>query len=509
MTLLRDGYARFVPARAKKILPKSMRRALERWVEGGLSAVRKVAGPIRNERDLRNAVAAVDGLLNATGWPEDEGTIHKFYRTLAFGEIVRTIDLIAQADGIEASRLQRRLSSRLFAPVRGFSSRQEAAAVRIGYIPTSPMPSRAANNVHVMKMCGAITKNGTDVCLVFVKNAATGEIDRKKFFESYDVQHEFSIACVEQSESSGIDYYRCVCAAIEEGCTHVLTRSLAAAYFSVLAGLPTSLDLHKPIDDSEGAMARNLFRSPSFRSLVTISRALKEQTAESFPPVAAKIAVVPNAGERLAHSSSTFDFIRVAGCTFNVGYTGHLYPGKGAEIIIQLAQRLPDVAFHVLGGYEAEIEKWKSKGGGLPNIVFYGYRPHSHVANFLECTDIVIAPFLRRVIVHGGKDDHASWMSPLKIFEYMAAGKPIISSDLAVLREILVHEENALLCDPDDIESWVRSVDRLRKEPQLMRSLATAARSQFEIRHTWEKRAAAVVAPLIRKSQIENGEQLV
>jgi glycosyltransferase involved in cell wall biosynthesis len=107
------------------------------------------------------------------------------------------------------------------------------------------------------------------------------------------------------------------------------------------------------------------------------------------------------------------------------------------------------------------------------------------------------------VIVHGGKDDHASWMSPLKIFEYMAAGKPIISSDLAVLREILVHEENALLCDPDDIEGWVNSVDRLRRDPQLMLSLATAARYQFDVRHTWEKRAAAVVAPLIGKSQIE------
>ncbi len=58
-------------------------------------------------------------------------------------------------------------------------------------------------------------------------------------------------------------------------------------------------------------------------------------------------------------------------------------------------------------------------------------------------------------------------MSPLKLFEYMAHGLPIVSSDLPALREVLENESNALLCDPDDIVAWVSAIERLRSSLQL------------------------------------------
>jgi glycosyltransferase involved in cell wall biosynthesis len=87
-------------------------------------------------------------------------------------------------------------------------------------------------------------------------------------------------------------------------------------------------------------------------------------------------------------------------------------------------------------------------------------------------------------------------MSPLKIFECMAHAKPIVSSDLPVLREVLTDEVNALLCDPDDIESWVNAIERLRKDQDLRARLAERARLDFDTNYSWAKRADKIAALL-------------
>ncbi len=86
-------------------------------------------------------------------------------------------------------------------------------------------------------------------------------------------------------------------------------------------------------------------------------------------------------------------------------------------------------------------------------------------------------------------------MSPLKMFEYMAAGKPILASDLPILREVLRHEHNCLLCDPSNIDTWVASLKRLLAEQALARTLAETARRDFLKNYTWSARAQTVLQP--------------
>ena len=88
-------------------------------------------------------------------------------------------------------------------------------------------------------------------------------------------------------------------------------------------------------------------------------------------------------------------------------------------------------------------------------------------------------------------------MSPLKLFEYMAHGLPIVSSDLPVLKEVLEDGRNALLCDPDDIESWISAITQLQHDKLLRRQLSLQARDDFEQNYTWEIRAAKALAPLL------------
>lgn len=98
-----------------------------------------------------------------------------------------------------------------------------------------------------------------------------------------------------------------------------------------------------------------------------------------------------------------------------------------------------------------------------------------------------------RVSTAASKDaDIARWTSPLKLFEYMAAGLPIVSSDLPVLRDVLKPEVNALLCEPDQPKQWCEQLKRLWRHPAA-EQLGRRARQDFETRYSWRARARGIL----------------
>src|SRR5690606_25873362 len=106
--------------------------------------------------------------------------------------------------------------------------------------------------------------------------------------------------------------------------------------------------------------------------------------------------------------------------------------------------------------------------------------------------DVGLLPARRRVIISSGADI-GEWMSPLKLFEYMACRLAIVASELTVVREVLEDEENALLVPPDDVGRWVDAISRLERDPGLRTRLAARACEDFHERHTWTERSARVL----------------
>jgi glycosyltransferase involved in cell wall biosynthesis len=97
-------------------------------------------------------------------------------------------------------------------------------------------------------------------------------------------------------------------------------------------------------------------------------------------------------------------------------------------------------------------------------------------------------------------------MSPLKVFGYMAAARPIICSDLPVLREVIEDGRNGLLVPPADPDAWAAALKRLLGDKNLRASLATTAHSDFLSRHTWRQRASRVIAGLSGSLEPADGQ---
>jgi glycosyltransferase involved in cell wall biosynthesis len=127
----------------------------------------------------------------------------------------------------------------------------------------------------------------------------------------------------------------------------------------------------------------------------------------------------------------------------------------------------------------------------------HGFIPHGRLGQLFERFDIALAPYHPvGVGVAGGSGDTARWMSPLKLFEYMAHSKAIVCSDVPVLREVLQDRVTALLVSPMDIAAWEAAVRALEASPEWRRSLGDEARKILEARYTWDIRARHVLAGL-------------
>ena len=180
-----------------------------------------------------------------------------------------------------------------------------------------------------------------------------------------------------------------------------------------------------------------------------------------------------------------------ADASLDLGYIGSLFPGKGAEGGFQIAETRPKHRFHIVGGSRDEIQALKCQAPA--NVVFHGRVAPGRVREMARSFDVLLLPSRHRVEAAGAVDIGA-YTSPLKLFEYMAAGRPVIASRLPVLEEVLASEHNALLAEPDAPEQWAAAIDRLVADVTLREALARRALVDLLNEYTWDQRAEHVLA---------------
>jgi len=372
--------------------------------------------------------------------------------------------------------------------------------MKVAYLSASTIPSNYANSVHVMKMCQAFVKNGHEVVLYARKSGEQVE-DEHRY---YGVEHCFDI---EKQSWLPLRYAGGLLYGIQVR-KKVLRNPLPDIFYgrdlySLLAvasiGCPLIYEAHAPPENRvRQYLETRLLNSPNFRHLVVISNALRSEYLRLFPKLEESRVVVAHDGADLPESleieRKSFVLPGREGC-IQVGYVGSLYPGKGMEVVVQLPARLPELDFHVVGGTQGSIERWKTHIE-VKNFFFHGFIPHGLLGKYYHSLDILLAPYQNRVtLTTKGKGDISKWMSPLKIFEYMAHAKAIVASDLPVLKEVLCHEVNSLLCPPQDIEAWQNALLELANNSSLRTALGDTARQEFVKRYTWKGRGEVVHAP--------------
>ncbi len=177
------------------------------------------------------------------------------------------------------------------------------------------------------------------------------------------------------------------------------------------------------------------------------------------------------------------------------GFTGHFYPGRGTGLLLELARSLPTLNFLWVGGTPEAVEEWRNRLNAVrsENVTLTGFVDNISLPLYQAAADMLLMPYSRTISASSGQQI-GEVINPMKMFEYMAAGRAIVTADLPVIREVL-DESRAVFCPPDDLPAWTGSLLKLSRDPERRETLARNALREVE-KHTWIVRARNAVRDL-------------
>ncbi len=367
--------------------------------------------------------------------------------------------------------------------------------MRIALISASRVPSRTANSIELMKVCQAFVDLGHDIHL-WLPGPET-KIVWAELKELYGIRDSFPISRLTSFRVfRRYDFsLRAVLKARAWNPSLFYVWPLQAAAIASSLGLPTALEVH---DRPQGRLGPILFRrfleGRGATRVLPITEAMREWLSDAYqvdlePPFAlvapmgmdlAQYHNLPdpeNAREKLGLNKG-----------FTAGYAGHLYAGRGIDMLMDLAWRNPDVHFLWAGGEPEAVEFWRSRlqKAGLQNVKLFGFVPNERLPYVQAACDVLLMPYERKISVSSGGDT-AQFASPMKQFEYLASGRAILASDLPVFREVL-NEGNAILLPPNDVAAWDQALNQLIADDSRRNSLAERARKDAA-QYDWRDRA--------------------
>ncbi len=371
--------------------------------------------------------------------------------------------------------------------------------MRIAAITNSRIPSTTANSIQALKACQGMVLNGHQVMIVAPREVQP--MSKEALLNHYGLMIEPEINYVPSLRLlRRYDLiFHAQAAARKFQAELIYTWLPQSAVLGLRNHYPVVLEMHADLTGTLGKRwLRGFWRLPGHKRMTVTTRALRERLEDSagfsFPDHS--ILVIPNAVDIERYQDLPTP--REARSRLNLrqqmtlGFTGHVYPGRGAQLLISLAKRMPDLQILWVGGISESVEYWRGviKQAGLTNLVLTGFVDNSKLPLYQAAADILLMPYGRSISASSGQDI-AEVINPMKMFEYMATSRPIISADLPAIREIL-NEDNSVLCEPDNLEAWILAIKGLLANDSLR--IRLGARAREDVREfSWKIRAQRIL----------------
>jgi len=375
-------------------------------------------------------------------------------------------------------------------------------------------PIERANGVQTMQTCHALAMSGHAVTLLVRPDTATPARDACAFY-GLEPSALLHIEVIPSSGAAPLRRARMLWEGVRRAMSGsfdvVFTRDLGLA--ALLSRLPAGRRpglvyeshgiapivsaemprlLGRPALAPSAAKLRRLDRREalvwrSADAYVTITQALAEDHAARYG-ARDHVFVIPDGTVVTAPGP-----VRSADGPMVAAYAGHLYPWKGIDVFVQALAHTSDVRGLIVGGHPGEhdlarVQALVATLGLSDRVTITGLLEPPAVAAALNTADILVLPN-----THSAISDR--YTSPLKLFEYLTRARAIVASDLPSIREVLTHEDTALLVPADDSQALAAALTRLSTDRPLRDRLGAAARA-LAPDYSWQRRAERLAPAL-------------
>ena len=351
------------------------------------------------------------------------------------------------------------------------------------YLSNSILFSRKANSIQVIKMCNALSKH-INVTLYSYKLNNKLSID-----DFYGIKSNFNSIEYFFSTNKFLKNINPLLVLIRnlsvKKNTIIFSRNRIGSFFGIFLKFNLIYEVHNLPRGKINTIIESLILKSIFtKKVIFISDALREYYLNS------NLLIKSQNNSVILHDAADYKKKPKQNKKKpEIGYVGHLYKGRGIELIIKVAKKFPNLNFHLVGGETEDIERVKKIAS--KNIIIHGFKKPSEVGALRDKFGILLMPYKPGLSDPNSSVDTSRWMSPLKLFEYMSSASAIISTDLPVLREIL-NEQNSILV-PYEQKAWEEKINLLVNNEKLRFKLGENAYNDFVCNFTWEIRAEKIL----------------
>lgn len=387
--------------------------------------------------------------------------------------------------------------------------------IRLVYITDIRFPMERANAIQTINTCHSIAEKGVDVHLIVRRMDKRTDLECLEYYGLKPVSslhlHRIRASAKNVSVMKTVFLIKSSLKILLLSLTRkkliYYTRDLRFAYiYSVIGhifGARTIFEAHTvshrhfaeihTLYNSQKSSTREELKRKMIREakiyrnvdgVVAITEHLKRQILDDFNP-GSPIKVVRDAAYTLEKPDKNE---KLEG----IFYIGQLYPWKGVDILLKsMCSVNGGEKLNIVGGleYENDLENLKRLAKLLKieqKVNFMGTVPHKKVGEYIKKAKICVIPLPFSQIA-------AYYTSPMKMFEYLAAGKAIVASNLPSLAEVLKDGYNALLCKPDDPITLADAINNLLRDEKLRFKLSDNAWKDSHS-YSWERRADAILS---------------
>ena len=382
--------------------------------------------------------------------------------------------------------------------------------MKIVYITNARFPTRKAYGINVVKTCEALAHAGAEVTLLAPSYRRDKLNDGISCFSADNTFTTHSIAPYIDAVVLGwfcfwinrVVFVAHILCAKEIGKTKekiILTRDELSGWALTLLGHDVFYDLHGFPAHKKWLWARIV---RGMTGIIVTSHSKIDRCTHLLGISREKIAVAPN-----GFDPALFDFdteksvlkekLDLPKDKHIIMYTGGLYDWKGIFVLAEASALFPDLHFVFIGGMPWDVLSFTKKYSERRNIIIRGYEPHNKIPLYLRAADVLVLPNSRvskdKIFSAHSEAD----TSPIKLFEYMASGTPIVASDLPSIREIL-NKKNAILVKPDDAVALGSGITVALQNRALSHTVSEQALLESK-NYTWRKRAETILCFMVKR----------